>query len=74
MDIEKIYEKRVSDLMVEKEGIVKSIRQAQSALQTKQQELNELITERVKTETKIEESNKFLKIIKEEKAREKKST
>lgn len=73
MDIEKLYEKRISDLEVEKEEVVKSIREAQSALQTKQQELNELITERVKIVTKIEEGNEFLKIIKEEKEKEKKS-
>lgn len=72
MDIEKLYEKRVSDLGVEKEELLKSIRESQASLQTKQQELNELVTERVKIETKIEEGKEFLKIIAEEKEREKK--
>ena len=71
MDIEKVYEKRLSDLKVEKEEVVKSIREAQAELQSKQQDLNELVTDRVKIETKIDECKDFLKIIQEEKEKDK---
>jgi len=72
MDIEKLYEKRISNLEVDYVEVIKSIREAQAQLQVKQQEINDLATERIKVETKIADSKEFLRIIQEEKQTNKK--
>ena len=72
MDIEKLYEKRISNLEVDHVEVIKSIREAQAQLQVKQQEINDLATERIKVETKIADSKEFLRIIQEEKQTNKK--